>query len=129
MIAIWGDVVFTVSDQQVKTFDAFKRTESARWSKHDIHGQKQKAEFIGIDAGKISFTMHFSAYLGVDPRAEIDKFLKKVRSGEANTLIIGTKRIGVNKWYIPTNDESWNHVDNRGNLLTADLNVTMEEYV
>lgn len=129
MIAIWGDVVFTVSDQQVKTFDAFKRTESARWSMHDIHGQKQKAEFIGIDAGKISFTMHFSAYLGVDPREELNKFIKCVRSGEAHTLIIGTKRIGVSKWYIPTTDESWNHVDNRGNLLTADLNVTMEEYV
>ena len=57
MIGVWGDVVFTVSDKKVNTFDAFKRIETARWSKHDIHGQKSKAEFIGLEAGKVSFTM------------------------------------------------------------------------
>lgn len=129
MIGTWGDVVFTVSLEQVKTFDDFKRTESARWSKHDIHSQKQKAEFVGINAGSLSFTMKFSAFHGVNPRSELEKFIKKVRSGEAHTLIIGNKRIGVGKWYIPNTSETWNYVDNRGNLLTADLNVTMEEYV
>lgn len=129
MIGTWGDIIFSVSADKVKTFDNFKRTESASWSKHDIHGQKQKAEFVGLGAGKISFTMHFSTFLGVNPSKELDKFIKSVRSGEAHTLIIGTKRIGVGKWYIPNTDETWNFVDNRGNILTAGLNVTMEEYV
>ncbi len=129
MIGVWGDVIFSVSEKQLQTFDNFKRTETARWSKHDIHGQKQKSEFLGLDVGKISFTMHFSAYHGVNPRDELNKFIKRVRSGEAHTLIIGNERVGVNKWYIPSVDESWNYVDNRGNVLTADLNVTMEEYV
>ena len=129
MIGTWGDVVFTVSAEYVKTFDAFNRSESARWSKHDIHGQKSKSEFTGIDAGKLSFTMHFSAFHGVNPREELNKFIKYVRSGEAQTLIIGNKRVGVNKWYIPSTSETWNYVDNHGNVLTADLNVSMEEYV
>lgn len=129
MIGVWGDVVFTVSLETVKTFDNLKRTESARWAKHDIHGQKQKSEIIGLEAGSISFTMKFSAFHGVNPRVEMNKFLWQVRRGEAHTLIVGTNRIGVNKWYIPTVDETWNYVDNRGNILTADLNVKMEEYV
>lgn len=129
MIGVWGDVVFEVSVDLIKTFDNFKRTESARWSKHDIHGQKQKSELLGIGAGKITFTMHFSAFHGVNPKTELEKFMKCVRSGEAHTLIIGNKRLGLGKWYIPNVDETWNYVDNRGNLLTADLNVTMEEYV
>lgn len=129
MIGVWGDVVFTVSHDVVKTFDNYKRNESARWSKHDIHSQKQKAELIGIDAGKLSFTMHFSAFHGVNPREELNKFIKRVRSGEAHTLIVGSKRVGINKWYIPNVDETWNYVDNRGNVLTADINISMEEYV
>lgn len=129
MIGVWGDVVFTVSLDEVKTFDNLKRTESARWSKHDIHGQKQKSELIGLDVGDITFNMHFSAFHGVNPRVEMDKLLWQVRRGEAHTLIIGVKRIGMNKWYIPNISENWNYVDNRGNLLTASLNVTMEEYL
>ena len=129
MIGVWGDVVFEVSIDVVKTFDNYKRTESARWSKHDIHSQKQKAEFTGLNAGSLSFTMHFSAFHGVNPREELNKFIKRVRSGEAHTLIIGSKRVGINKWYVPTADETWNYVDNRGNVLTADINITMEEYV
>ena len=129
MIGVWGDVVFSVSLEEVKTFDNYKRSESARWSKHDIHTQKQKAEFVGIDAGNLSFTMHFSAVHGVNPVKELDKFFRYVRSGEAHTLVIGSKRVGVSKWYIPKIDESWNYIDNRGNVLTADINITMEEYV
>ena len=129
MIGAWGDVIFSVSAEMAKTFDNYKRTEAGRWASHDIHGQKQKAEMIGIEAGSLSFTMHFSAYLGVNPREELNKLIKKARSGEAHTLIIGNKRVGVNKWYIPKVDESWNHVDNRGNVLTADITVSMEEYV
>lgn len=129
MIGTWGDVVFTVSEKEIKTFNDYKRTESARWAKHEIHGQKTKSEFTGVDAGSLSFTMHFSAFHGVNPRDELNKFIKRVRSGEAHVLIIGNKRVGVNKWYIQSVNEKWNHVDNRGNVLTADLEVTMEEYV
>jgi len=129
MIGTWGDVVFTVSVDFIKTFDAFKRSESARWSKHDIHCQKSKAEFIGINPGSLTFTMHFSAFHGVNPREEGNKFFKYLRTGVAHTLIIGNKRVGVNKWYIPNVDDTWNYFDNQGNLLTSDINVTMEEYV
>lgn len=129
MIGTWGKVIFSVSDKEINTFDAFKRSESARWSKHDIHGQKSKPEFTGIDLGKVTFTMRFSAFHGVNPLKELDKFIRCVRSGEAHQLIIGNKRVGVNKWYLPNVDESWNYFDNKGNVLTADINVTMEEYV
>lgn len=129
MIGTWGNVIFSVSDKKVNTFDGFKRSESARWSKHDMHGQKSKSEFTGVDNGKVSFTMHFSAFHGVNPIKELDKFIKCVRSGEAHTLIIGNKRVGVNKWYLPSVDQSWDYFDNKGNILSAGITITMEEYV
>lgn len=129
MIGAWGDVTFFVSDSELRTFDAFKRSESSRWAKHDIHGKKTKAEHTGVNQGKITFTMKFSAFHGVNPRKELDNFVKKVRSGQANILVIGNKRIGVNKWYIPDVSEDWNYFDNKGNVLSADISITMEEYV
>lgn len=129
MIGAWGDVTFFVTEKEMRTFDAFKRSESARWSKHDIHGQKSKAEYVGMEPGKLSFTMHFSAFHGVNPRKELDKFVKKARHGDADILVIGNKRIGVGKWYIPDVGEDWNYFDNKGNVLSAKISVNMEEYV
>lgn len=129
MIGAWGDVTFFVTEKEMRTFDNFKRNESARWSKHDIHGEKSKSEYLGMDAGTLSFTMHFSAFHGVNPRKELDKFVKKARHGDANILVIGNKRLGVGKWYIPNVGEDWDYFDNKGNVLSAKINVSMEEYV
>ena len=73
--------------------------------------------------------MHFSASHGVNPRKELDRFVVKAREGRADYLIIGNKRIGVGKWYISDVGEDWNYFDNKGNVLSANINVTMEEYV
>jgi len=129
MIGAWGPLVFTVSEKQVKTFDSFKRSESARWAKHDIHLAKPKPDFLGPGQGQITFNMMFTASLGVNPIKELDKLVRYVRSGEAHTLIIGSKRYGVGKWYISSVSEDMKHFDNRGNVLSGSASVTMEEYV
>lgn len=129
MLGSWGNLVFSVSADFIKTFDAFKRSESTRWSKHDIHLRKTKPEFTGIDQGKITFTMKFSASFGVNPMKEIDKLIRANRSGEAHTLIVGNKRFGVHKYYIASINADMNYWENKGHLLSADVNITMEEYV
>lgn len=129
MLGSWGDLVFSVSEKQIKTFDNMKRSESARWAKHDIHGKKSKPEFLGEDLGKVTFDMLFSAQLGVNPMKEIDKLIIAERKGEAHMLIVGTKRFGLHKYYIASINSDLNQFDNRGLLLSAKVNLTMEEYV
>lgn len=129
MIGVWGDLTFEVSADLIRTFDNFKRIESARWSKHDIHSKKTKPELVGIGQGTVSFTMKFSASFGVNPMREVDKLVVANRSGEAHTLIIGSKRFGQFKYYISSLDIGMNYFDNRGNLLSVDVNISMEEYV
>ena len=129
MIGAWGSLVFTVSYDKVRTFDGFKRDESSRWSKHDIHLKKPKPEFQGDGQGRITFTMQFLASKGVHPMNEIDALIRSQRAGEVHTLVIGTKRFGVHKWYISSLSMDMKTFDNRGNLLSASVNVTMEEYV
>ncbi|ARD47568.1 phage tail protein [Sporosarcina sp. P33] len=129
MLGTWGDLVFVVSADEIKTFASFSRTETARWAKHEVHLQKPKAEFMGPDLGTLSFTMSFDAFFGLNPREEMNKFIKYVRNGVAHTLIIGGKRVGVHKWYMPDNKQDWSFLDNRGNVLKSSITVTMEEYV
>ena len=129
MLGSWGNLVFSVSANFIKTFDDMKRTESARWAKHDIHLKKSKPEFTGIEQGRITFTMKFSASFGVNPMKEIDNLIRANRSGEAHTLIIGNKRFGLHKYYIASINTDLNFWENRGHLLSADVSITMEEYV
>ena len=129
MLGSWGKLVFSVSDDFIKTFDNMKRSESARWSKHDVHLQKSKSEFMGVDAGGLTFDMHFSVTFGVNPMNEIDKLIRANRAGEVHMLVIGNKRFGLNKYYIASINADLKHWENRGHLLSGSINVTMEEYV
>ena len=129
MIGTFGDVVFEVSAEKIRTFDNFTRASAERWAAHEIIGQKPLSEFIGPGLDTIGFSMRFDAQSGVNPRVEMEKLLVMSRSGQAETLIIGGKGLGVNKWVIKSLTQKWQTVDNQGNLLVGVLDVSLEEYV
>lgn len=128
IIGTWGDIVFSVSRNQIKTFDGLKWDSGAKFSTHDRHLKAPLLEFTGTEVENISFSMFFSAFLGVNPLTEITKLLAAERSGEVNRLVIGTKAYGVNKWVITKLSKSLERYDNRGNLLVASVSVTMKSY-
>ena len=76
----------------------------------------------------MSFSMFFSVFLGVNPIAEVSKLLKAMRRGEVHRLVIGPKAYGTNKWVITKLSNALERYDNRGNLLVASVNVTMNSY-
>lgn len=106
-----------------------QRSESAKWQTHDIHGKKSKPEFTGSELGSITFDMYFSISQGVHPMNEIDKLIQANRKGVAHPLILGTKRFGMNKYYIASINSTFNHTNNKGLVLSAKVNLTMGEYV
>lgn len=128
IIGTWGDIVFSVSRNQIKTFDGLKWDSGAKFSTHDRHLKAPLLEFTGTDVENISFSMFFSAFLGVNPLTEITKLLAAERSGEVNRLVIGKKAYGANKWVITKLSNSLDRYDNRGNLLVASVSVTMKSY-
>ena len=128
VIGTWGDITFAVSRNQIKTFDGLKWDSGAKFSTHDRHLKEPLLEFTGTDVESMTFTMFFSAFLGVNPIAEVSKMLKAMRRGEVHPLIIGPKAYGTNKWVITKLSNSLNRYDNRGNLLVAKVSVTMKSY-
>ena len=128
VIGTWGDITFAVSRNQIKTFDGLKWDSGAKYSTHDRHLKEPLLEFTGTDVESMTFTMFFSAFLGVNPIAEVSKMLKAMRRGEVHRFVIGPKAYGTNKWVITKLSNSLNRYDNRGNLLVAKVSVTMKSY-
>lgn len=129
MIGAFGEVNFLVSDTKIRTFDDFVRSCSGRWADHEILGRKPLSQFIGPGLDTISFSMHFSYAYGLDVGYEIDRLVKIERSGKPYVLTIGNKGYGTYKWVITSLDIEHKHVDSRGNVLVADVRVSLKEYV
>lgn len=125
-IGTLGGVVFSVSTNQVKTFDGLKRSGSAKYASHNRHLKDTLLEFTGNDPDKITFTMALSAFLGVDPQAEISNLQAAKRAGRIMQLVIGWQSYG--NWVITSLSIDYDRIDNKGNVLIANVNVSLTAY-
>ncbi|MCF8018294.1 MAG: phage tail protein [Vallitaleaceae bacterium] len=128
VIGTLGDIVFSVSRDEVNTFDGMKWDSSAKYATHERHLKNTLLEFTGTEADSISFNMHFSVFLGVNPMQEIVKLLIAQRTGKIMRLVIGSKAYGRNKWVIEKLSKDLEKFDNKGNLLVAKVSVSLKEY-
>ena len=71
MVGCLGDIVFTVSDRTIETINNVTWSGSARYATHQRHGTHALTEFTGLDPDKMTFDIVLSAYLGVDPIADL----------------------------------------------------------
>ena len=129
MIGNFGSVTFIASDKVVKTFTDLARNEQGRWAKTDRVLLKPTSEFLGPDLSTVTFKMKFNAQLGVNPRKETDNLITMSREGRVAPMVLGGKRMGVAKWAIKGVDVNYKIIDNRGNVIVAEANVSLEEYV
>lgn len=129
VIGSFGDIVFQVSHEQVRTFYDFTRSGSSRWSKHEVIGKKPVSEFSGPDLDTISFKMRFDILFGVNPKKEMDKLLVMTRNGTPGRLIVGDSVLGFYKWVCTRYSQDWKKVDGKGNVIVGEVTVTLEEYM
>lgn len=128
-----GDIgfisVFGTDRRKVRTFKDFVRTSADRWGSTEIVLQKPRKQFLGPGLDTVSFTIILDVNLGMNPRTEMEKLLSYSRDGKVLPLVIGGKPLGQGKWTITGLTQNWTNVDNKGNVLQASLDVSLEEYV
>jgi len=122
-------IVFTVSDQVVRTLRNFKWSGSARYAVHNRHNYHALTEYTVMDPDKITFDLQLLVEHGVDPMEEIKKLWKYEREGTAVALTIGTHGYGKYRWNIVDFDVSVKYTDRRGDIAGADVSVTLQEYL
>lgn len=129
MVGCLGDIVFTVSSKKVETIDNVQWSGSARYSTHQRHNNNALTEFTGRDPDKITFEIVLSAFLGVDPIAEIVKLWEYERNGVAVPLYIGDKIYGKYRWSVISHAMKMQTFDRRGNVSSATVSVNLQEYL
>ena len=122
-------VVFETSDAKILNFKKMQRTVKGRWASHSRVGKKQKKQFLGPDADQLTFTITLNAEHGVKPRKTVENIEKLIRTGKPQTVVIGSKKVGSNKYAITEISESWETILNRGEVVKITCDITLEEYL
>lgn len=123
-----GDVVFTVTDQTVRTFDEFVHTVSARLAVHETILSHPRTEYLGPGQGEITFKMQISARLVPDPRGEVEQLQQMAEQGTYAPLILGGKPVGGGDWTIETCEAAFTAIDGKGKVLFAEVTLTIKDY-
>lgn len=125
MIGTLGNAVFQSSTQKVYTFTGLGRSGEARYEEHKVVGKKPVLELIGPGLESISFGMRFDVALGINPIVEINKLREARDAGAVLPMTIGGKFLG--DWVIESFSDSWERVDNFGNVLVATVQINLKE--
>lgn len=126
-IGTLGDIVFSVSQNTVKTFESLKMDSKTSYAKLTRHNQKPLLDFQYNDTDIASFDIYLSAFLGVNPLTMQNKIDEYRKQGKILSLVIGGKKYGT-KWVIVSHSKEYQKFDNKGNLLTAKSSISIEEY-
>lgn len=126
IVGFLEDIMFSVSQRTVQTFNDMGRSGSARIEYHSPINSKPVAEFVGPDSEQRSFTMDLRKSLGVSVSSLIDNLRNKRDTGKSCTLIIGGDYHG--EWLIESLDES-HKLFNGGVLVSASVSVTLKDGV
>jgi phage protein U len=122
-------IVFEVSSDKVLTFHDMTQSISGRWAQHSVIGGKPESEYLGPGQRSISLPIFLSVSHGVKPRRTMEKMEKAAEKGTPYPFVLGGKKIGDNQWVISSISESWGDVIVDGKLVSANLTLTLSEYV
>lgn len=121
-------ITFEVSSQKVMTFSGMQQSIKGRWTTHAPIGKKPIKEFLGPDTRTISLQIKLNASLGVKPRSVLTSIENAVENGTPLTFVIAGKKIGTGQWIISSASETWGVVLSKGELVTCNLQLNLEEY-
>ena len=128
MIATFGGVIFSVDGWRVLTPSKISRTVKGRWASHETIGRKPAAEYLSPDLQSVSLDITLRADMGVRPRTMLELLERIVERGNVSRLIIGGRPVGRNPFRLVSVSEEWNTVFSGGELFSASVSLSLEEY-
>lgn len=91
-------------------------------------GKKPISYLKSISLIKVSFTIHLSRRLGVGVESKIDAWKTMAENNIPYAFLIGGKPVSTNKFICTNAKADIKEIDKNGVIVTADLNITVEEY-
>ena len=128
MIGAFGEIVFSASDKKVLTPKSLSKTVGSSWATHETIGGKPKSQYMGANLQTLQFDMFLSVEFGIAPRRLLERLEEMAEGSEVYPLVFGGKPVG-NLWRLVSLSEEWGTVLNQGELISANVSVSLEEYV
>lgn len=125
MIGTLGGIIFETSMEKVLTFTGLTRTGEPRFEEHAVIGRKPVIEYLGPALDKATLAIRLDVGHGVNPKTEIKKLRDAMGTGEVLPLTIGGEFYG--DWLISQLTEDNRTIDNRGNILVAEVSLSLVE--
>lgn len=91
-------------------------------------GKKPISYLKSIKLIKISFNIHLSRRLGVGVESKIDAWRTMAENNIPYAFFIGGVPLSKNKFICTSVKADVKEIDKNGTIVTADLNITAEEY-
>ena len=110
------------------TYNEFQRTTEPRWFEHKVLHDKPELEFEGPGTDDISLKILLRAELGINPEKQMAKIREFARTGKKALFIRGNRPISVNYWVIKRAVEVHKVIDNKGNIITMEVELNLMEY-
>ena len=129
MIGILGDLEFVASANKIHTFQEMSITQNVRYAEHASLQRKPVLEYIGPNLDEVSLKIQWRIEDRVNPLAEIDKLKKKMDDGEVLPFFLGSRKIGTGKFVIMDIPQTYNRVDNHGNVLSVTAEIKLKEII
>lgn len=124
-VGSFGNVVFEVSSETVRTFETFTRRTSANFARHETVNGKPSLEYTGPSLDEIEITLSFNAQLGINPEEEDQRLRDMSHSGEAHAVILGDKNYGN---YVVEEVDADCQFFIRGGFRVIETNASLVEY-
>lgn len=125
MIGAYGLIAFEVSNEKALSFAELTRTRKAKYAQHKYLDSMPSMQATGFEADSISFSIRLLVETGTNPRKKLDKMSQMLVSQEAYRLVIGGESLG--RFHLEEITETWERVDNKGNLLSAEVALKLLE--
>ena len=129
MIGSFGDVVFEVSAEKVRTFRDFQIQRSAKFAEHSIHGRKGLLEFTGLSASSASLNIRLDASLGINPKEELEALREILTKHEALPFILDGEPQGDGLWVLESIGENYEIINNKGAFIAVEVALKLKEYI
>lgn len=122
-----GALVFKVSSDCVLTPGRIGRERAARYEEHKVLGGMPRLEFLSSELQSFKLDIRMSISLGFVPQTGLDALDEWCREGKAQRLILGGKNKGM--FAIKGISEAWGQSYKDGRLMSADVSITLQEYI
>ena len=126
-IGSFGDVVFEVSSELVRTPDTVRRTRKARYAEHKVLGAKPRLDFLAPELAGLSMRIRLYAAYGVDPVQEADRLARLCEEGKAQRLMLHGENWGA--FVLESVEEVQKKTGPDGKVAVSEVNLSFKEYV